>query len=528
LQVRSYAGPAGQPLPLVLLHGWGVHGGLWDKWIAQLQRYFHVYSVDLPGYGDNLDCLCDYQLPELLSRLEKVLPPQALYFGWSMGGAVALAFADRYPQRVKGLVCLATNPCFVVREDWPCAMEADKFQLFASGVKNNPALTLKRFLSLIARGADNEREQLVLLRSLYGSRSSASPAELLNSLQLLGELDLRETLKNLAVPVLWIAGAEDSLVPDAVINYLSAASGDNVTTVRIEGAAHAPFISHPHIVLNALLQFCRRRHWLEAFDNHIEKQKIASSFSQAAESYDSVAQLQRHVGNLLLQKIPNNHESGNVVDLGCGTGYFARSLQQRLQPECLLGIDLAGGMLSYAREKNQPTDVVWLGGDAESLPLADESVSVIFSSLAMQWSEHQELVFAEAARVLRRGGVFVFATLGSDTLKEMRQAWREVDNYTHVNHFLHIDTVLQKIAASDLQVLSMEQQALVMEYEQLRDLTRELKGLGARNLNQGRPQGLTGRKRMIKFKAAYEQFRNDSGRLPASYDVIFGVLKKEV
>ncbi|MBU2965068.1 malonyl-ACP O-methyltransferase BioC [Amphritea sp. 2_MG-2023] len=250
------------------------------------------------------------------------------------------------------------------------------------------------------------------------------------------------------------------------------------------------------------------------------KPQIAESFSRAAVSYDGVAQLQRDIGHQLLNQLP--HSSSEVVmDLGCGTGYFAPLLAEKFKPQQLICLDLAQGMLAYAREHRATPNALWLCGDAENLPLADSSIDLIFSSLAIQWCEDLPSLFSEVARVLKPGGRFLFSTLGPDTLYEIRESWSAVDCFQHVNRFISFSQ-LQASAEGYLQQVSLRQAPEVLLYDQLRELTAELKGIGAHNISAGRPSGLTGKARMIAFKQAYEQFRRSDGQLPATYQVFYG------
>ncbi|WP_417223968.1 malonyl-ACP O-methyltransferase BioC [Amphritea sp.] len=250
------------------------------------------------------------------------------------------------------------------------------------------------------------------------------------------------------------------------------------------------------------------------------KPQIAESFSRAAVSYDSVAQLQREIGHELLSQLPTS-SADVVVDLGCGTGYFAPLLTEHLKPQQLICLDLALGMLEYARQHRATPNTLWLCGDAEKLPLADGSVDLIFSSLAVQWCEDLPALFSEVARVLKPGGRFLFSTLGPETLYELRDSWSVVDCFQHVNRFISL-SCLQVSAEKQLRQVRLQQRHKVLLYDQLRELTAELKGIGAHNISAGRPSGLTGKARIVAFKAAYEQFRRPDGQLPATYQVFYG------
>lgn len=254
-----------------------------------------------------------------------------------------------------------------------------------------------------------------------------------------------------------------------------------------------------------------------------DKRQVAMSFSRAAGSYDSVAELQRAVGGELLRRVPAGISPQRWLDLGCGTGYFSRVLNVAFPDSQGLALDIAEGMLNHARPLGGAEH--FIAGDAERLPLQDGSCGLIFSSLAVQWCFDFAAVLREAYRVLQPGGVLAFASLCVGTLDELRESWRAADGMVHVNRFRPFSTYLQLCADSGLRVRSLEQRPHVLHYPDVRSLTHELKALGAHNLNPGRPGGLTGRARIVALVDAYEQFRQARG-LPATYQVVYAVLEK--
>jgi malonyl-CoA O-methyltransferase len=271
-------------------------------------------------------------------------------------------------------------------------------------------------------------------------------------------------------------------------------------------------------VLKAVQQQAAQR------DNLPDKRQVAASFSKAAASYDSVAELQRAVGSELLSRLPQNDvDPSRWLDLGSGTGYFSRQLAQRLPASEGIALDIAEGMLRHARPSGGAAHFV--AGDAERMPLRDESVGLIFSSLAVQWCSDFGAVLSEARRVLQPGGVFAFASLCAGTLYELRDSWQAVDGMVHVNRFRALEDYQRLCAQSGLNVRSLNVLPHVLHYPDVRSLTHELKALGAHNINPGRPGGLTGRARIQALIAAYETFREQAG-LPATYQVVYAVLEK--
>lgn len=254
-----------------------------------------------------------------------------------------------------------------------------------------------------------------------------------------------------------------------------------------------------------------------------DKRQVAASFSRAAASYDSVAELQRNVGEQLLSRLRADFVPGRWLDLGCGTGHFSRVLAERFPEGSGVALDIAEGMLNHARPLGGATH--FIAGDAERLPLQEATCDLIFSSLAVQWCGDFAAVLGEARRVLKPGGMFAFASLCVGTLAELRDSWRQVDGLVHVNRFRQFADYQTLCGASRLRIVGLQTRPHVLHYPDVRSLTHELKALGAHNLNPGRPGGLTGRARILGLVEAYEQFRQAQG-LPATYQVVYAVLEK--
>jgi malonyl-CoA O-methyltransferase len=259
-----------------------------------------------------------------------------------------------------------------------------------------------------------------------------------------------------------------------------------------------------------------------------EKRAVRRSFERAAATYDSNNVLQCEVGLRLLKHLePIKLAPRRLVDVGCGTGLFFDPLHQRFPAAEMVGIDIAQPMLARARRRT-PRWKRWLGlahprlacGDAERLPLAPGCAQLVFSNLALQWCDPGK-VFPEVARVLEPGGLFLFATFGPDTLKELRAAFSQADGYEHVNTFVDMHDLGDMLVHAGLADPVMEMEMITLEYSCVEAVMRDLKAIGARNAQPGRPRGLAGRARFREVIAGYERFRRD-GVLPASYEVIYG------
>ncbi len=250
------------------------------------------------------------------------------------------------------------------------------------------------------------------------------------------------------------------------------------------------------------------------------KRLVARSFGMAATTYDAVAGLQRSVGNGLLAKLAPSVRPRRVLDVGAGTGYFSLALAHRFPEAQVLALDIAEGMLRQARQRFPGACIV---ADAEALPLASASVDILFCNLAIQWSSCLRTTFAEFRRVLRPGGQLLFSTLGSGTLRELREAWAEVDGHTHVNEFADIAMVASCLEAAGWPCADLHGECRRLDYPDVMSLMRELKRLGARNLTPDRPRHLTGKSTLARMVAAYPVSQaGDRAEVVASFEVIAG------
>ncbi len=256
----------------------------------------------------------------------------------------------------------------------------------------------------------------------------------------------------------------------------------------------------------------------------IDKERARRAFARAAAGYDEAAVLQRTVGARMLERLDLVRLQPRVVlDGGAGTGLHTADLLGRYPKARVLALDFALPMLHRTRRRGgwlrRPTCVC---GDLERLPLADASVDLLYSNLALQWVNDLGRVFREAWRVLRPGGLLMFTTFGPDTLKELHAAWGAVDGATHVSPFPDLHDVGDLLVHARFADPVMDVDWLTLTYADVFGVMRDLKAIGAANATQGRPRALTGKGRLQALALAYERFRDGAGRLPATYEVIYG------
>lgn len=238
---------------LVLVHGWGLHGGIWAQLPQRLARRFRVTVVDLPGHGRSPPA-ARMDLEGIADALAALAEAPAQWLGWSLGGMLALALARRHPQRVRALVLVGTTPRFVQGPDWAHGMAGEVFAEFARGLEQDYRATLLRFLSLQAGGGEAGRAVIRQLRSAMFRHGAPQPAALRAGLAILRDTDLRAALPAIGVPALVLHGSHDRLTPPAAGAYLAAELPDARCQV-FGGAGHAPFLTEPEAFAAAIEAF---------------------------------------------------------------------------------------------------------------------------------------------------------------------------------------------------------------------------------------------------------------------------------
>lgn len=237
-------------LDIVLIHGWGLHSGVWQKLIEYLQTFANITVIDRAGYGHSQIMSHEDELNEILANC----PPKAVYIGWSLGVSVILQLATQHPQRVQAIVSLAADPCFVARKDWPHAMPIEMFQQFQQDTEENAYTALLRFMGLQTQGSNTQRQDLRFLQQLLAQQPIPHHLQLLQGLADLAQ-DYRPLVQAISCPMLWVYGAKDRLVNIDVDALLSL--NPQITFGSIADAAHVLLLSHAQPLSQMIIRFLR-------------------------------------------------------------------------------------------------------------------------------------------------------------------------------------------------------------------------------------------------------------------------------
>lgn len=256
----------------------------------------------------------------------------------------------------------------------------------------------------------------------------------------------------------------------------------------------------------------------------LEKSQVVRSFSAAAGGYQQVDQLQQTIADRLRDRLDLiKMQPRLVLDLGSGPGTSSARLAQHYKKASIIETDISHAMLLQA-SKQAPRFFSRrrrVCADAEVLAIKSAGIDLVFSNLMLQWCANLDLVFKEVRRILRPNGLFIFSTFGPDTLKELRLSWQAVDKNIHVNAFIDMHDIGDALIRMGLENPVMEAERITLGYKDVYSLMRDLKMLGAHNVNRGRRKTLTGKNRLQGMQTHYEHWR-EQGRLPATYEVVYG------
>lgn len=255
----------------------------------------------------------------------------------------------------------------------------------------------------------------------------------------------------------------------------------------------------------------------------LDSRAVQRGFDRAAERYSEHAVVQAELRARLIERLDLvKLEPAHVLDLGSASGGSTRELKRRYPKARVLALDLSHRMLlRAAREQTLLRRFDRLVGDAQRIPLRDGSVDLVFSNLTLAWCNDVDSVFRETARTLATDGLFMFTTLGPDTLRELREAFGRLDGYTHVHRFIDMHDLGDALMRTGFAEPVMDTERLVVTYPTPAALFRELRQTGSMNASRGRRRGLSGRARLRDAQSELESLRREDA-IPVTLEVVYG------
>ena len=255
----------------------------------------------------------------------------------------------------------------------------------------------------------------------------------------------------------------------------------------------------------------------------LDSKHVRRRFERAAASFDDADFVHAATREGLLARLqPLVVDASTVMDLGSATCGASQALSKRFGRAHVISVDLAHAMLRRGHKKR-----AWFSrssfvqATAAALPFSEQSVDVVFANLLLPWVDDPNQVFSEIARVLRKGGVFAFATLGPDSLLEIRRAWSDVDNNEHVNRFLDMHDLGDGLVNAGFADPVLDVDRLSISYDSVEKLFADLTAMGGRNSLQQRNHSLVGKQRFRQMTESLRSSGSD-GKITLDLELVFG------
>jgi malonyl-CoA O-methyltransferase len=250
---------------------------------------------------------------------------------------------------------------------------------------------------------------------------------------------------------------------------------------------------------------------------------LTPDFSLAAATYDEASVLARETGKRMVERLEYTRLAPKTVaDIGCATGDGVRALQKRFPDALALAIDYAQPMLQAVRERTPRLQRVLgrgprlLNADVNALPLAARSLGLVWSNLMLQWLDDPLPAIRELHRVLEADGLLMFATLGPDTLRELRMAAQIVGADNTARNFLDMHDLGDMLVAAGFSDPVMDMEMIALTYKSARGFLADQRHLGVRD-------GLLGRQDWRTWRQLFGAWTRDADdRFSVSFEIVFG------
>jgi len=220
-----------------------------------------------------------------------------------------------------------------------------------------------------------------------------------------------------------------------------------------------------------------------------------------------------------------------IADIGCGAMPASWSLGERyanadflcidISLDALRGASRSGSFWQRTRRALGFKHSMFAGADMRALPIADASVDLVWSNLALASVSEPDLALREFCRVLKVGGLLMFSTYGPDTLKELRAAFAAADDQPHVHRFIDLHDLGDLLVSNGFVSPVMDMDRVVYTYADVDAMILDLRQSGQTNSLSRRRRGLTGRSLWGRMRAAYPR-RAGENQIEATFEIVYG------
>jgi len=243
----------GKGRPIVLIHGWGMSGKIWDEFSKLMMSENKLYIIDLPGMGKS-ELINPYKIDNIINEIHGLIPEKVTIIGWSLGGQIAMKYYLKFPKSVSYLVCLSSTPCFIKKPGWEFGVSINFFSRFKKELLNNWQKTLRKFFLLQIKEDDEKESILKKLENSFMGDQPPKKEGLERALEILEEIDIRNDIKNINIPTLIISGKKDTISNYKASMWMhSQIKGSKIFI--FDSAGHIPFINYQRKCFELIEEF---------------------------------------------------------------------------------------------------------------------------------------------------------------------------------------------------------------------------------------------------------------------------------
>ncbi|MCF6299683.1 MAG: malonyl-ACP O-methyltransferase BioC [Proteobacteria bacterium] len=251
----------------------------------------------------------------------------------------------------------------------------------------------------------------------------------------------------------------------------------------------------------------------------LEHHQIKAAFNKSAKNYEKHAVLQKEAMYRLLERVEFDLQTvpEHIIDLGCGTGWACDELLKLYPSSKIIACDFSPSMIDQVKSHKQ---VVARVSDAHSIDVNAAQTDLVYSNLMLQWCDETR-VLQEIKRALKAGGIVHLTSMGEHSLHELKSAWKGIDDQPHVNNFAPAALLAEVALKLGFEDVIADSELITMTYANITDLMRDIKIIGSHNTDKNRKKGLTGRKTIQQLDKNYQQFIQEDGLYPATYELVY-------
>ena len=253
------------------------------------------------------------------------------------------------------------------------------------------------------------------------------------------------------------------------------------------------------------------------------KNKIMYSFDKKASSYDEHSFVQKEVARRLCDRLSNiTIKPINILDIGCGTGHLSDMLFKLYPDANITCLDISYNMLVESNRKN--SNLNYILSDAENMPFKNNKFDLIISSFTLHWCVEIEKIFFDIHRFLKDEGLFLFTTVGPNTLEELGTAYLAIDSEKHINIFSDMHLYGDSLLKFGFQDPVMDMEKIIIEYNTFKDVLDSLKKTGANTVMHSKPIYIS--KNSYQMLSKTYPTNHINNRFPVTYEMIYGIAWK--